>query len=78
MNDESLIRASLTEWQQAFCRKDVDALMALYAPGAVLYAAGQRAQGKPMLSRREWPMALAVLAAAAVAGWGLKAGWLSL
>ena len=50
----------------------------LYAPGAVLYAAGQRAQGKPMLSRREWPMALAVLAAAAVAGWGLKAGWLSL
>ena len=50
----------------------------LYAPGAVLYAAGQRAQGKSMLSRREWPMAVAVLAAAAVAGWGLKAGWLSL
>ena len=37
MNDESLIRASLTEWQQAFCRKDVDALIALYAPGAVLF-----------------------------------------
>ena len=39
MNDETLIRASLTEWQQAFCRKDVDALIALYAPGAVLFDA---------------------------------------
>ena len=28
MNDESSIRASLAEWQQAFCPQDVDALMA--------------------------------------------------
>lgn len=50
----------------------------LYAPGALMYIAGQRAQGRQMLSRAEWPAFLATLAAAAVAAWGLKAGWLSL
>jgi arginine:ornithine antiporter/lysine permease len=50
----------------------------LYALGALLYVAGQRAQGKPMLSRAEWPAFVATLVAAGVAAWGLQAGWLSL
>ena len=39
MNDEKLIRAALAEWQAAFCAKDVDRLMALYAPDAVCFDA---------------------------------------
>jgi len=37
--EESQIQAAMAEWQQAFCRKDVDALMALYAPDAVSFDA---------------------------------------
>ncbi len=50
----------------------------LYAPGALMYAWAQRAQGRAGLSRREWPIFLATLVGAAVAAWGLLAGWLSL
>ncbi len=39
MTDETPIRAALAAWQQAFCRKDTDALMALYADDAVLFDA---------------------------------------
>lgn len=39
MTDETLIHAALTEWQHAFCRKDADALMALYAADAVSFDA---------------------------------------
>lgn len=39
MTEETQIRAALAEWQQAFCRKDADALMALYAPDAVSFDA---------------------------------------
>lgn len=39
MNEESLIRGAMAEWQRAFCRKDADALMALYAPDAVSFDA---------------------------------------
>jgi hypothetical protein len=39
MNDENLIRAALSEWQAAFCAKDVDRLVALYAPDAVCFDA---------------------------------------
>lgn len=39
MNDETQIRDVLTEWHAAFCRKDADALCALYAPDAVLFDA---------------------------------------
>ena len=38
-NDETLIRAALAEWQAAFCARDVDRLMALYAPDAVFFDA---------------------------------------
>jgi uncharacterized protein len=39
MNDETPIRAALEAWQRAFCRKDADALMALYASDAVSFDA---------------------------------------
>ena len=39
MNDETLIRAALAAWHAAFCRKDADAVCALYAPDAVLFDA---------------------------------------
>ena len=39
MNDENLIRTALEQWQTAFCAKDVDRLMALYAPDTVCFDA---------------------------------------
>lgn len=39
MNDETPIRAALAEWAAAFCSKDLDRLMALYAPEAVVFDA---------------------------------------
>ncbi len=39
MNDETPIRAALAEWQAAFCSKDADRLMALYAPDTVCFDA---------------------------------------
>ena len=39
MNDETLIRESLVEWAQAFCEKNADRLMALYAEDAVVFDA---------------------------------------
>ena len=39
MSDESLIRAALAEWGDAFCGKRIDCLMALYAPDAVIFDA---------------------------------------
>ena len=39
MNDDTPIRAALAEWRAAFCSKDVDRLLALYAADAVLFDA---------------------------------------
>lgn len=39
MNDENAIRAAIATWAEAFCAKDVDRLMALYAPEAVVFDA---------------------------------------
>lgn len=39
MNDETPIRAALAEWQAAFCAKDADRLMALYAPDTACFDA---------------------------------------
>ena len=50
----------------------------LYAPGALLYAWARREHGRALLSRTEWWAFSALLVAAAVGAWGLKAGWLRL
>lgn len=39
MNDQTPIRAALAEWQAAFCAKDINRLMALYASDAVCFDA---------------------------------------
>lgn len=39
MNDEQAIRQAIAEWGRAFCAKDVDRLLALYAPDAVIFDA---------------------------------------
>ena len=50
----------------------------LYAPGALLYAWTRRDRGWALFTKREWPLFFIVLAAAALAAWGLRAGWLHL
>lgn len=39
MTDETRIRDAIAAWGDAFCNKDIDRLMALYAPDAVIYDA---------------------------------------
>jgi predicted enzyme related to lactoylglutathione lyase/ketosteroid isomerase-like protein len=53
MTDENLIRTALDTWQRAFCRKDADALMALYAPEAVCYDAIPPFSDNPESMRRK-------------------------
>jgi arginine:ornithine antiporter/lysine permease len=50
----------------------------LYSPGALLYAWARRQHGRALFSRREWALFTALLAASAVAAWGLQQGWLTL
>jgi arginine:ornithine antiporter/lysine permease len=50
----------------------------LYSPGALLYAWARRQHGRALFSRREWALFAALLAASAVAAWGLQQGWLTL
>lgn len=50
----------------------------LYAPGALLYAWARRSRGAAVFSRAEWIGFAALLAAAAIAAWGLHQRWLSL
>jgi arginine:ornithine antiporter/lysine permease len=50
----------------------------LYAPGLAVFAYARREQGRSMLQGAEWLVAIALLAAAAVAGWMLATGALKL
>lgn len=53
MTDATLIRAALETWQQAFCRKDADTLMSLYATDAVSYDAIPPFSDNPESMRRK-------------------------
>ncbi|WP_457790423.1 arginine-ornithine antiporter [Pseudomonas sp. PL-6] len=50
----------------------------LYAPGALLFLKAKREQGQMLFTRFEWPIFAAVVLTAALAGYGLYAGHLSL
>lgn len=39
MNDEQMIRQAIADWGNAFCTKDIDRVIALYAPDAVVFDA---------------------------------------
>jgi len=39
MHDHKTVHAAITEWGEAFCNKQLDRLMALYAPDAVVFDA---------------------------------------
>ena len=54
--DEATIRGLIDQWREAVCRKDLDALMAHYAPDMVSFDAWGELQNPLEVMREHWRM----------------------